>query len=180
MGRRSHVAVLFAIMASTSASGQNLESFLPLWGVPASQGEAFALPDTPGFPNIRYLADQTPSGQQTPAQQPAGQPVPAPYEKEEFPRWLQDLWRAEVIFVGALPFAYFFSLEGYDLYKWAAGDGNTHFPADLAPWPFRASTAIVYTPDEQTRIIISTLVLALGVSTADFIIGRFFSGNEKR
>jgi hypothetical protein len=129
-----------------------------------------------------YLADQTPTGQPPAAQQPGqpgaaspSQPTPEPYSKDEFPQWLQDLWRAEVIFVGSLPFTYFYTLEGYDFIRYAF---NSFSPA-YAPWPFQAAANIRYSSEENLGLVISTLTLSIAVSAADYIIRRFIEPNEK-
>jgi len=92
---------------------------------------------------------------------------PEPYTKEEFPEWARQLWRAEVVFVGSFPFTFFFVLEGYDTYKYAAND----FSSSYAPWPFRTSDEITYTTDEVFWLVVSALASSAVVSLVDFILG---------
>jgi hypothetical protein len=120
---------------------------------------------------------QPATGQQGAAAAPAaGTNPPADYTKEEFPGWARDLWRGEIIFFGSLPFSMFFTLEGYDVYRYAAGG----FVQSQAPWPFRSATDIVYAPEEQAWLVASSLTLSLFVAVADFMIGRFTHPDEKR
>jgi hypothetical protein len=93
--------------------------------------------------------------------------TPAPYEKEEFPQWLAELWRAEVVFVGSFPFTLFFTLEGYDTYQFA----SKGFTASYAPWPFRTAAEITYNDKEKTWLLVSALAASALVSLADFILG---------
>lgn len=97
----------------------------------------------------------------------AGDFTPAPYEKDESPQWLQELWRAEVVFVGSFPFTLFYVLEGYDTYRYIASG----FSSSAAPWPFRTSAEITYKPEEATWLIVSALASSAVVSLLDFILG---------
>jgi hypothetical protein len=136
-------------------------------------------------------AGQTPSSQPAPSQVPSSQPAanqpattpqtptPEPYEKGEFPGWARDLWRAEVVFVGSFPFSIFFTLEGYDFYKYAR-NGFVASPTSPAPWPFTSALDLKYTADEQFWLIVSAATVSLMVSAADFLIGRFLESNAKR
>jgi len=102
--------------------------------------------------------------------------VPAPYKDEEFPAWLRDLRRAEVILVGSFPFTLFFTFETYDTYRYVA---NGLVPL-YAPWPFRPGSAQVYSPDEKKWVAISAVTLSLAVAAADFIIGRIHERAARR
>jgi hypothetical protein len=161
--------------SSVSAHAQNrgLESL----GIFDTMYPPTLLDDTP--PGSGQPADQQPPGQTpgtpAPAQTTAPKPkTPEPYAENEFPDWLQRVWRAEVIFVGSLPFTYFFTLEGYDIYRWAADN----FDVSSAPWPFRPGSTISYTSDEQFWLIIATLSFSGLVTAADFIIDLILASNE--
>lgn len=94
--------------------------------------------------------------------------VPEPYAPEEFPGWVRDLRRAEIVFFGSLPFTLFFTYEAYDVGRYLVNG----FDPLLAPWPFRAGSEIGagYTPAEKGWLIASALAVSLGVSVADFLI----------
>jgi len=114
---------------------------------------------------------------QTPAPPPAapGAKTPEPYKREEFPQWLQDLWRMEVIFVGSLPFTYFYTLESYDMYRYALSG----FDYTQAPWPFRPGAEISYTASEQTWLIVTSVALSAVITAVDFLIDQISRPNER-
>jgi hypothetical protein len=94
--------------------------------------------------------------------------VPVPYAPEEFPAWVNDLRRAEIVFFGSLPFSLFFTFEAYDIGRFAASG----FEYSQAPWPFRAGSEIGagYSSAEKGWLIASALTVSLGVAVADFLI----------
>jgi hypothetical protein len=102
--------------------------------------------------------------------------VPAPYKDEEFPAWLRDLRRAEVILVGSFPFTLFFTFEAYDTYRYVANGSNPSF----APWPFRPGSAQVYTLEEKMGVAATAVMLSLAVAAADYIIGRIHERAARR
>ncbi len=108
----------------------------------------------------------------------ADEHVPEPYRPEEFPGWALDLRRAEVIFFGSLPFSLFFTFEAYDLGRFVASGFDPLF----APWPMRAGSEIGagYTPAEKGWLIASALTVSLGVSVADYLLGRRPRAREDR
>jgi hypothetical protein len=94
--------------------------------------------------------------------------VPAPYEAEEFPGWLKDLRRAEVILVGSFPFTLFFTFETYDTYRFFANGMDPSF----SPWPLRPGSAQVYTDDEKKKVLVTAVSLSLLIAVTDYVIGR--------
>lgn len=109
--------------------------------------------------------------------------VPAPYEPEEFPSWVHELRRAEIVFFGSLPFTLFFTFEAYDLGRYlASGFDADGFDALLAPWPFRSAAEIGagYTPAEKGWLIASALAASLGVAAADWLIVHWPEWRENR
>ncbi len=190
--RRACVALALllaaALVSAQSSSDQTTQT--PSGGTgPAAQAPS-SQPGTgqqaTGQPATSQPATSPPAASQPGGQPAASQPAtapeanaPAPYEKGEFPDWAQDLWRAEVIFVGSLPFSIFFTLETYDFIKYA-GNGFQSTPTTPAPWPFTSATDIKYSTDEQLWLIFSAATVSLLVSGADFLIRRFFDTNAKR
>jgi hypothetical protein len=108
----------------------------------------------------------------------ADEHVPEPYRPEEFPGWALDLRRAEIIFFGSLPFSLFFTFEAYDLGRFVVNG----FDPLLAPWPLRAGSEIGagYTPAEKGWLIASAITVSLGVSVADYLLGRRPRAREDR
>ena len=102
--------------------------------------------------------------------------TPQPYSPDEFQGWMKDLWRAEVIFVGSIPFTLFASLESYDLYRYF----STGMNATYAPWPFNTGNTINLTAQEQAWVIVSAVGLSLSVAVIDFMLGRWNATSQKR
>ncbi len=82
----------------------------------------------------------------------SGQPVP--YRRDEFPGWMWDIRRAEVVTVGAFPITLLFSSLGYQLYRSIEG----------------VSTPI--TQPEQIGVLLGGVGLAATVAIIDFILGK--------
>lgn len=106
----------------------------------------------------------------------ADEHAPAPYREDEFPRWARDLRRAEVIFIGAVPFTMFFTFEAYDTYRYVASGLDPFY----APWPFRPGSSQQYSSTEKTWLVVSSLSLSLLVAGADWVIGRANERNTGR
>ncbi len=94
---------------------------------------------------------------------------PQPYSEDEFPRWLRELRRGEIVFFGSIPFMLFFSFEGYDLYRYFS---NGMSPA-YSPWPFRGYNAVPYTNGEKLGILVSSLSLSFILAVSDYLLGVF-------
>ena len=90
-----------------------------------------------------------------------------PYTKDEFPGWLQDLRRAEIVSLGSLPFVTLGVTLGYSLYRYFSHDMNP----DYFPNPFaKSSSAARLTTDEQLGILFTSLGVAAVVGITDFTI----------
>jgi hypothetical protein len=101
--------------------------------------------------------------------------VPEPYEEDEFPQWLQDLRRAEIIFFGSLPFTLLISLQGYEITRYFIHDMDPLY----TPWPFRSAQAPVYSFEEQMAVIGGAVVLSGLLALTDYIIGRITHREEE-
>ena len=123
------------------------------------------------------LAGAVAGGQETAAegtaQGAAARAVPAEYGEEEFSPTLKALRRGEIILLGSLPFTLFFTLEAYDLYRYASND----FQPAYSPWPFRRPGAAPYTREESVGVFVSALGVSLLFAVTDYVIGRI---REKR
>ena len=113
---------------------------------------------------------------QVQGEEPAPTPVPTPkpYEEEEFPQWLRDLRRAEVIMIGAIPFTFFFSIEIFDSYRYV----STNFNSLYAPWPFKGQAVAGYEKRDKHIIIITAVSLSACIAIADYIIIRITRGKK--
>ncbi len=101
--------------------------------------------------------------------------TPQPYSPDEFQPWMKDLWRAEVIFVGSIPFTLFFSLESYDLARYFGTGMNSTY----TPWPFNTGSTINLNPQEQAWIIVSAVGLSFTIAVVDFMLGRWNATSQK-
>jgi hypothetical protein len=88
------------------------------------------------------------------------QNAPLPYQREEFPSWLLDLRRADIVAFGSLPFMMFFTTFTVDSYRFYANDWDRRY----APWPLKAAGAIEM--DESQRIASFSVALGLSVVIA--------------
>lgn len=90
-----------------------------------------------------------------------------PYTKDEFPGWLQDLRRAEIVSLGSLPFVTLGVTLGYSLYRYFSHDMNP----DYFPNPFaKSSSAARLTTNEQLGILFTSLGVSAAVGITDFTI----------
>lgn len=92
-------------------------------------------------------------------------PVAEPYGKDEFPAWLSDIRRAEIISFGIFPFATFFTSTYYGYYRYYQHDQA----AGYEPWPLTNSeTAIPLTEDEQMQIVLVSAAISVGGAVIDY------------
>ena len=93
--------------------------------------------------------------------------TPEPYKPEEFPGWMHDLRRAEIITLGAMPFITFNVSLGYSFASYAMhGFDSNYFVNPFA----NSSDDNAYTSDEQMAIIITSLCISTGIGITDFIV----------
>lgn len=88
-----------------------------------------------------------------------------PYTKEEFPLWLKDLRRFEVITVGVFPIAILLSSTGHSLYKSLFGTSDTEQAGAIS---FNTS----FTTEEKYGIVYTGLIASLCFAALDFLIGK--------
>ena len=90
-------------------------------------------------------------------------------DMSDFPQWAKDLRRVEVITFGSVPFAYFLSNFGVDVYRSAVNGWDTRY----APWPITSAGGIEQSKDEK----IMTLGIAAGgavlIAIVDYGIMRY-------
>ena len=90
-----------------------------------------------------------------------------PYTRDEFPDWLHDLRRAEIVSLGSLPFVTLGVTLSYSLYRYFSHDMNP----DYFPNPFaKSSSAARLTTDEQLGILFTSLGISAAVGVIDFTI----------
>ncbi len=92
--------------------------------------------------------------------------TPQPYTADEFPRWLKDVRRAEIVFIGSFPITLFLTLETYDTYRFVSNGLDPKY----TPWPFGSGTP--YVNGETPWLAASAVSLSLIVAGIDFLLGR--------
>ena len=92
--------------------------------------------------------------------------VPEPYTEDEFPSFLYDLRRAEIITLGSMPFITLGTSLGYSFGKYAYHGFDSAYFSN----PFAKTTESAYSADEQVGIILTSLGISLGIGITDFIV----------
>ena len=100
-----------------------------------------------------------------------------PYTKDEFPCWLQDLRRAEIVILGSLPFVTLGLTLSYSLYQYFShGMDSNYFPNPFA----KSSSTARLTTDEQLGILFTSLGVAAAVGITDFTISSIQRHQRKK
>lgn len=90
-----------------------------------------------------------------------------PYGPAEFPYWLKNIRRSEIITFGSLPFVTLLSSMSYDLYRYTTNDFSTEY----RPWPFKKkAVAIPLTEEEQKNIFLASLGISFCFALIDFSV----------
>ena len=90
-----------------------------------------------------------------------------PYEEEEFPKWLLDVRRAEVIFIGSFPLSMLLSTLVYEAFRFGRSAIQPG-PSDPASSPIFGS----FTTEEKNGLIIAGVSVSGIVTILDFILGK--------
>jgi len=101
----------------------------------------------------------------------AADPTPEEYGPEEFPQWMRDLRRGEIVAFGSLPFTLFFVTLGYDGVRYLVHSSDLD-AARYAPWPFRSTNPVPYSSGETIGVGLGVLACSIAVAVADYLIGR--------
>lgn len=103
--------------------------------------------------------------------------TPEPYAQEEFPSWIHDLRRAEIITLGAMPFITLNTSLCYSFGNYALHN----FDANYFVSPFsKKSDNSSYSTDEQIGILLTSLGISLGIGITDFIVHSIKRSNAKK
>jgi len=98
---------------------------------------------------------------------------PVEYTNKEFPGWVHDVRRAEIIFIGSIPLTFFLVTEIFDTYRFMNNGLTTDtWDTRYAPWPLGSTDKIAYDDEEKAGILLSALAVSLITAGADYIIGR--------
>lgn len=99
--------------------------------------------------------------------------TPEPYTKEEFPQFLQDLRRFEIISLGALPFVTLDSTLVYSGIRYAQHDFDDAYKPDI----FSKSS---FDSDEQKGLILTSLGISVGIGLTDYIVQLIKRSNKRK
>ena len=98
---------------------------------------------------------------------------PEPYTRDEFPEWVLDVRRGEIIAFGALPVALLVSNLLYDLGRFVVKSVEARrLDPQYAPWFFGPPSKPPLSPDEKKVVFSIGVSLSIGVAVADYLLGR--------
>jgi len=98
---------------------------------------------------------------------------PAPYTEDEFPRWLRDLRRFEVIAVGTFPAALLVTNLGYSLYRFVSASIEAgSVTGESVPGVLGFGAGQTLEDEERRRVITVAVSLSASVAVLDWILGR--------
>ena len=93
--------------------------------------------------------------------------TPVPYTDDEFPQFMKDLRRAEIISFGALPFVTLTSTIVYSSARYAQhGFDSEYFPNPFA----KASASNGYSTAEQAGILLTSAGISVGIGLTDLLV----------
>jgi hypothetical protein len=113
------------------------------------------------------------------AQSPAAgtiTPVNPDTKKSEFPQWVLDLRRAEIITFGSFPFTMFFATFFMDTYRASNHDWDTRY----RPWPLKGPGAVEMSTDEHLITLGAAIAGSVLIALADHLIVRIKRANLER
>ncbi|MDR1900543.1 MAG: hypothetical protein LBQ55_11075 [Treponema sp.] len=91
--------------------------------------------------------------------------------KSDFPLWIRDLRRAEIVAFGSFPFTMFTATFVMDTYRWAANGGGVSEDArKYAPWPFKSAGAIEMSEDEHLMVMAAAASASAAIALLDHLI----------
>lgn len=93
--------------------------------------------------------------------------TPAPYEENEFPLWVHELRRFEILTFGSLPLVTMLSFWTYDISRSIKHQGDERY----YPWPIKkAEIAIPLTSTEQKKVFFTSVGISAGIALTDIIV----------
>ena len=101
-------------------------------------------------------------------------PIPEPYAENEFPQWLKDLRRAEIILIGSFPLTLLFSSLAYDIFRYS----TNNFSNSYLPSLFGNTNVIELTKEEKKTVLYLGISISGIITGLDFILGKIDRKNE--
>ncbi len=100
--------------------------------------------------------------------------TPAPYKNDEFPQWLHDVRRAEVLLIGSFPLTLFVTNITYGLIRY----GENEFDEAYAPSLLGNQNPTPLTEEEKIGVVLTAVGISAAIALTDFIIGRIIEDQE--
>jgi len=94
------------------------------------------------------------------------QVLPEPYDKDEFPEWMNTVRRYEIVSLGAFPILLFYTRFGFEIQRFI----QSGFSASYVPWPFKNESSYVPTDEEQLQSVLTAAGLAIAFGALDAIL----------
>jgi hypothetical protein len=95
-------------------------------------------------------------------------PGSAGTKKNEFPQWVLDLRRAEIIAFGTFPFMMFFATFSMDTIR----ASNHNWDSRYLPWPLKSAGAVQMTTDEHLITLGAAIAGSVVLALTDHLIVR--------
>lgn len=93
--------------------------------------------------------------------------TPSPYTKDEFPLWVRELRRFEILTLGALPLVTMLSFWTYDIARSIKHAGDERY----YPWPLKQSEiSVPISSDTQLKIFFTALGISVGIALTDICV----------
>jgi hypothetical protein len=93
------------------------------------------------------------------------------FDTSDFPQWVKDIRRFEIVAFGAFPFAMFTATFAMDTQRWASnGMDWSEEGRRYAPWPLKSAGAVKMTNKEYEMTMAIAAGLSGAIALADFVV----------
>lgn len=93
--------------------------------------------------------------------------TPTPYKEEEFPLWVHELRRFEILTFGSMPIITMLSFWTYDISRSIKHPGDERY----YPWPMKkAGVAIPLNTSEQKKVFFTAVGVSMGIALTDIVV----------
>lgn len=96
------------------------------------------------------------------------------YDNVEFPQFLLDMRRTEIVTIGSYPFTSLLVGAGFSMYKYFSSGMDSKY----TPNPFMKTSSANLTNAETTGIILGAAGLSLGIGIIDFFLNQIALATE--
>ncbi|MDR0290772.1 MAG: hypothetical protein LBI06_07550 [Treponema sp.] len=94
------------------------------------------------------------------------------FDTSEFPQWVRDLRRWEIVAFGSIPFTMFTTTFAMDMYRWSKANGMDFSDEGrrYAPWPLKSPAAVPMESSEMEKVLMIAAGLSITVALTDMVI----------